>query len=124
VQGDEGLATLIGRQGGEDMEREHAVESLRGTRKSTHSCVEAVFGDICAEEMDLLNWTTGRIDGKTLAGEHPRDVHCEEALDRIYGRAETATDSSLCISDEATAACADFEDALRYILQSMSPHPD
>jgi hypothetical protein len=102
----------MGRQGGEDIERKNAVELLRGTRKCTHSSMEAGFGDVCAEEIDLLSRAASRIDGKVSAGERLRDIDGEEALDSVYGRAETAADSSLCICDEATAACADFKDAL------------
>jgi hypothetical protein len=102
----------MGRQGGKDMERKNAVELLRGTRKCTHSSIEAGFGNVCAEEMDLLSRAASWIDGKVPAGERPRDVDGEEALDSVYGCAETAADSLLCICDEATAACADFKDAL------------
>jgi hypothetical protein len=45
----------MGREGGKDIEREDVVELLRGIRKRIHGCAEAGFGDICAEEMDLLS---------------------------------------------------------------------
>jgi hypothetical protein len=102
----------MGRQGGEDIERKNAVELLRGTRKCTHSSMEAGFSNVYAEEMDLLSRAASWIDSKVPAGERPQDVNGKEALDSVYSRAETAADSSLCICNKVTAAYADFKDAL------------
>jgi hypothetical protein len=85
---------------------------LQGTRKCTHSSIEAGFSNVCAEEIDLLSRAASQIDGKVPTGERPQDVNSKKALDSVYSRAETAANSSLCICNKATAACADFKDAL------------
>jgi hypothetical protein len=108
---DEGLATLVSRHRGEDIESDDAVKLLRRARKCTDSSGKAVVGDVRVKEMNLLIHATSRVDSKALLVKSPQDVGAEEALDSVDRNAEASSDLLLHTCDEATAASTKLENS-------------
>lgn len=111
TQIDEGLTTLVGRQSVHDVERDDALECLRRSRQRADGVGKRAIGDVGAEQMDLLAWSTSGVDSEALVVERPQDVSVEEALNGIDGDTEASANALLRFGHEATAASAELEDA-------------
>jgi hypothetical protein len=112
AEADEDLATPVSRRGGEDVESDDTVKSLRRARKCVDGVGKAIVRDVCLEEMNLPILVTSRVDNEALLVERPRNVRADESLDSIDRNAEVSPDLLLRTCDEATATSTELKDSL------------
>jgi hypothetical protein len=112
AEGDERLAALMGRNGGEEVKGDDAVESLRRAGKCPYLGSKVGVADVCVHAMDLRGRSAARTDGKPALLKHLRNVGGEKALDSIDGNVVPIANPLLCFCDEAAATCTYVKNAL------------